>query len=203
MKVTIEANSTLTSEDQGKLINVIATTAPRTVYLPPAASAEDITIKVRLGAGPYSTTIQAASGQAINGVSTYALRIPGQVVELYCDGYTWAVTSECGFIEAGVNANGHYRKCADGTLECWNDALGTLTTEQANGNIWRSATDITWSFPLPFVSTPVVTASADNHSARWAIVNVPSVTEVSVRQFGVLSNATAIGTRARAVGRWV
>ena len=107
-----------------------------------------------------------------------------------------------GIIERGSNANGEYVKYADGTMICWNYAAGAVTTSSATGNIFRSASDTTWTFPVSFSVAPVCSGQADSASVRWLMLNTPTTTGVTFRQAGSVTSASAVETRLMAIGRW-
>lgn len=109
-----------------------------------------------------------------------------------------------GLIERGSNANGEYVRFADGTQVCWNGSLGTLSTDEATGNVFRSAATITWTFPVAFSATPICTANilSASATARWPVTFNPTTTTVVVRQFASVSSATGMNNGATAIGRW-
>ena len=78
-------------------------------------------------------------------------------------------------IETGNNANGNYIKFADGTMIC--TTARTMTYQAA------TYLRLTWTFPIAFSNTPVMTAQVKTLSIT------PTVTQV-----GLLQNTTASPT---------
>lgn len=109
-----------------------------------------------------------------------------------------------GIIERGVgspSSRGEYIRYADGTQICVIYSAGTQDVNSATGNIFRSSTTTTWTFPAAFSVAPVVTAAAES-TVRWAAVSSPSTTSVDFRQFSAAASASNLDTRLVAVGRW-
>ena len=109
-----------------------------------------------------------------------------------------------GIIERGVgspSSRGEYVRYADGTQICVIYSAGTQDVSNASGNIFRSNTTTTWTFPAVFSVAPVVTVAAES-TIRWAAVSVPTTTTVDFRQFSAATSASLLDTRLVAVGRW-
>ena len=103
-------------------------------------------------------------------------------------------------IERGSSASGEYTKYADGTLICYRTGFGGLSTTTAVGSVFRSSSDVTWTFPVPFIATPVVSANAG--VSRWCACDAASLTTATIRQYGPVNSATSVDMNAMAVGRW-
>lgn len=103
-------------------------------------------------------------------------------------------------IERGSSAAGEYTKYADGTLICYRTGFGGLTTTTAVGSVYRSSSDVTWTFPVAFIATPVVSANAG--VSRWCSCDAASLTTATIRQYGPVSSSTSVDMNAMAVGRW-
>ncbi len=105
-------------------------------------------------------------------------------------------------IERGSNANGEYVRYADGTMICVIYAAGVVTTSSATGNIFRSASDTTWTFPSTFSVAPTCSGQADSASVRWLLLNEPTTTSITFRQAGSVTSTSSVQTRLMAIGRW-
>ena len=106
-------------------------------------------------------------------------------------------------IESDSNANGEYVRYADGTQVCWHrDATNRATNVNPTGSYWRTA-GFTYTFPMAFVSTPVV--SGTTHEATTdavsALVRDVTATTCNVRGWGV-NSAQSVQHGYIAVGRW-
>jgi hypothetical protein len=85
---------------------------------------------------------------------------------------------------------------------CWRAGLNVTNASTASGTLFRSSTNATWTFPAAFSVAPVVMADCDNAEC-WAKVGaVPTATNVQVRAFSAVSQATTLALRVSAVGRW-
>jgi hypothetical protein len=104
-------------------------------------------------------------------------------------------------IESGSNANGEYVKYADGTMICWNYALTTQASSTATGNMFRTATVSTWTFPVTFLVDPVVSGQADA-TGRILTIDPASVSAVDFRQHSASSSGTLVGNKLTATGQW-
>lgn len=104
-------------------------------------------------------------------------------------------------IERGSNANGEYVRYADGTQIC-TATLGTSQTcETAAGNLWVSASNVTWTFPIAFSAAPIVSGSVGT-VGRWLGVADPTTTSVDIRQYAAVTSAVAQNAKVTAIGRW-
>lgn len=102
--------------------------------------------------------------------------------------------------EEGENENGQYIRYSDGAQFCWARPF-SQTANISAGSIWRS--DLrSWTYPAPFIDTPIVNASVSSY-ARWAdIGGLPSSEEVSLVQYGYSEGTSAYATSVVAFGRW-
>ena len=104
-------------------------------------------------------------------------------------------------LEKGSNANGEYVRYADGTQICWNYNAGSLTSTTASGSLFRTTTEITWTFPKVFIVAPVAIASP-NLTSRFSAVGAITTTSVDFRHFSAVTAAGAVETMVMAIGRW-
>ncbi len=106
-------------------------------------------------------------------------------------------------IEAGSNANGTYTKFADGTMICVSQAFSS-DSSTAVGSIFRSPSEVSWTFPVAFISTtglivtPSVTANVLTH---WVSSRAIDAATGGYSIWSAVSQ-TARGVRLQAVGRW-
>lgn len=109
-----------------------------------------------------------------------------------------------GIIERGSVSptnRGQYIRYADGTQICWSYNAGDLASSSASGNVFRTTTEVTWTFPVAFIEAPVVTVSTDIAS-RWGAVGAVTSTTVDFRQYSATSVTATFATKIVAVGRW-
>jgi hypothetical protein len=109
-----------------------------------------------------------------------------------------------GIIERGAVSptnRGQYIRYADGTQICWSYNAGDLASSSASGNVFRTTTEVTWTFPVAFIEAPVVTVSTDIVS-RWGAVGAVTSTTVDFRHFSAVTAASTVATKIVAVGRW-
>lgn len=106
-------------------------------------------------------------------------------------------------IERGSNANGEYTKFADGTLECFHPGYTSVPTMVAYGASGLYRGQISWPFPVPFISPPVVTGSGSDSSAFGLVGGGPATTASAAPNYiSTTAAPTSIAIRLRAVGRW-
>jgi hypothetical protein len=138
--------------------------------------------------------------------SDRTLNLPDAAGEMYNQGNILGTVSQSGgvptgaIIERGSNANGEFVKYADGTMICTNNNIGVLTTTSAQGNVFRSTSTLSWTFPVAFSATPSLSASSSS-AARWIGSN-PDSTSGTFHLFFPTSNATNIDIAGLAIGRW-
>lgn len=106
-------------------------------------------------------------------------------------------------VESGSNSNGSYVRLSDGTQICWWDSPG-------------GANPVTWTYPAPFATQPVVTFSTRSTGAQpiiWALDRntnngLPTTTDVTVVGWywdatnTTFSTATSAEVHFIAIGRW-
>ncbi len=91
-RTVADAATTVTITDY--LVAYTTLTAPRTVTLPPAASAQDqvfIIADETGNAGTHAITIDGDGAELINGAATYLLNVARGTVTLYSTGTSWMV----------------------------------------------------------------------------------------------------------------
>jgi len=109
-----------------------------------------------------------------------------------------------GIIERGSVSpanRGQYIRYADGTQICWTYAGGSLTATDLSGSVYRTAATTTWTFPVAFIETPVVTGMTET-STRWVSVGTATATDAVFRHYSAVNAPTGIDTRLVAIGRW-
>jgi phage baseplate assembly protein gpV len=104
-------------------------------------------------------------------------------------------------LEKGSNANGEYVRYADGTQICWNYNAGSLASTSASGSLFRTTTEVTWTFPKVFIVAPVVIASP-NITSRFGAVGAVTTTTADFRHFSAVTAAATVDTMVTAIGRW-
>jgi hypothetical protein len=111
-------------------------------------------------------------------------------------------------IETNTNANGQYIKYADGTLICTStyDAVALAVTS-AVGSIFQMGSEVTWTYPVPFVGAPtpnlnvyrndgtviigVFTRVVTSTNLQWRLWSAPAVAAGNVKTVTLF-----------AIGRW-
>lgn len=119
--------------------------------------------------------------------------------------YSEWMEAGCGIVEASSNANGEYRKLADGTMICYYNDPTLRTASTASGNIYR-ATTITYTFPATFYTgtTPTVVPRVNQSLGTvWMgdSSGTISTTQVSLTMLGSGSGAQGYPGYI-AIGRW-
>lgn len=104
--------------------------------------------------------------------------------------------------EIGENDNGVYIKHANGILECFH----TMATNNQNTSSHYQYGD--WTFPMPYISIPVVIATPFNWTTNGYMVKVkPNLTKCGVLQTIINSNGSfvdKVGDEVclHAIGKW-
>lgn len=110
--------------------------------------------------------VTAATGQYVDEL-VYCL----ETMQLYrCTALpsTWsAVGPGFGIVESGSNSNGSYIKFSDRTMICWGNSAASVTTTNANGNVFYKSATVT--FPAEFVGADptVISRVTQNDSLTW------------------------------------
>lgn len=109
-------------------------------------------------------------------------------------------------IERGGNANGDYIKFADGTMICFRNMSDTIAIDTSLLGGFRSA-NITWTYPVPFVTSPIVQSCA--RASAFGMYSAPSAavsgsfTEAIYNYVSITSSASfARYGSLVAIGRW-
>jgi len=102
----------------------------------------------------------------------------------------------------GSNANGEFVRFADGTLICTRTDLSVTNASTVLGSLFRSSTNVTWTYPSLFVAAPVVSGCVDDPDAWLTTASAPAVNNVALRAVSAVTKAAALNCRALAVGRW-
>lgn len=107
----------------------------------------------------------------------------------------------------GVNENGSYLRLPDGTQICW---LNISVTDQAISDPYSDILytgSRTWTFPMPFISSPVVSCGIFKwgSSASWgSLASRSSISTVTLRGYDITPReaGTTCLIQAIAIGRW-
>lgn len=106
-------------------------------------------------------------------------------------------------IEEGSNANGYYRKWANGTLECWQRTTVNVAVNSAYGSAYLGGWS--WNFPMAFSDHPVVTCSEFKWGtgASWGGVVGVGTTHVNLEVYDLFSRASgSCVVSVYAIGHW-
>ena len=107
-------------------------------------------------------------------------------------------------IERGSNANGEYVRFADGTQICWCLSDTSQTADVAYGNVYRASSDVGFTFPAVFSSSPDVSPSSRyvSGAAHWMVpANTGAAGGTAGRIFSAVSGAVG-KPGIVAIGRW-
>lgn len=107
-------------------------------------------------------------------------------------------------VESGSNSDGQWTRYADGTQMCTSPSFPVDITF-ATGNIFKSDTIPSWTFPAAFVSKDglVCVASSSDNSFTWANSIYTTTTATSAPLVAFSSGSTTNnGIVASAIGRW-
>lgn len=111
-------------------------------------------------------------------------------------------------VETGSNANGTYARFADGTQICWHTSSNADGVNTADGSLFRSASDLTWTYPIAFVSGNApyahIAASRSDRSVGTSATASPTATTHTYRIWAstTLAAAGTVFLRHYAIGRW-
>ena len=119
----------------------------------------------------------------------------------------WSAWTCVGGAQTGyVSDKGHYRKHADGTLECWlRSSLPSLPIDAAYGSLFLGS--MSWVFPHAFSDNyPTVTVGSAQwgSSGSWGATYTTSAASATIRLFDVSARdaSRSIFTNVYAIGRW-
>ena len=147
---------------------------------------------------PYNTsTLSIGGGIPAGAVSAFNLAA--------CPiGWTQVGTQNgTGIVASGNNSNGNYIEFSDGSMTEWFRTSVTSTVNVAYGNIFRDGGN-TFTFPVPFATTPYVTAAPLTSTVAevWGTVdNGLNTTTVVIYQLAHITGATGYPGYV-ATGRW-
>jgi hypothetical protein len=147
---------------------------------------------------------------APNGNTNRTITLPDAAGTVFTQGNIVGTVTESGGIPTGAiiergsvspGNRGQYIRYADGTQICWSYAAASLTATDLTGSVYRTTATSTWTFPVAFIESPVVTGITET-SVRWVSLGTATTTDVSFRHYAAVNSATGIDTRLMAVGRW-
>lgn len=108
-------------------------------------------------------------------------------------------------VDSGANANGYYRKYADGTMECWTRTTADIAIDTVYGLGWYNGY-YTWTFPEPFIDdSAVVTCSHFRTSSNASLPGISVVNKKVASLFVLDATKRELNTydiSIRAIGRW-
>ena len=104
-------------------------------------------------------------------------------------------------VDIVTNSNGVAYKYPDGRMTCEFEIAGVVVNTAA-GAIYRS-TGNNWTFPVAFISAPMVVSAQSSLSNYWCGMNTPTASAVYIQVYGYYSVASPTVTiRLRAEGFW-
>lgn len=103
--------------------------------------------------------------------------------------------------ESGSNANGHWIKYANGTMECYG-ITGTTLTLAAYGSLYDGAVSI--SYPARYVDDNVVNIASVQFSMQsvWCSCTSKSSSQLTVRVIDIAARSGTFLFQWRSIGRW-
>lgn len=121
-----------------------------------------------------------------------------------------AIISNNLIIETGSNANGHYQKRADGTLECWGTkSIGSVAVTTATDNLYINNTNLFVTWPVEFFAIPEAQITISSSSLAAWLQTTNSSGAMSVTQSygfritrGASASLTDVSVSFCAKGRW-
>jgi hypothetical protein len=128
----------------------------------------------------------------------------GREFVVYDNGTYFMMTLGRDYPIGGSNANGRYIRFWEGTMICYatfSASIACTTSNTAVGGFRSSNT--TWTFPFPFVGTPIVVSQAGNANSVSVTTGLLSTTSLEYLHQTITTQAAA--TRVAnliAVGRW-
>lgn len=158
---------TILTTDQGKVINVDATSATRTMTLPSAVTAGDgwaITIRHVGTSTSYRVTIATVSSQTIglpiagNTATSFQLVSYGETCVLVSDGANWHVISHVMGLMLG---SGYHAEVYDNGTQ----TTGTLTPDPEEGNLQKVINGGAFTLAPPAEDCTIVLQITNNASA--------------------------------------
>lgn len=105
------------------------------------------------------------------------------------------------FPQYGSNTNGSFVRLQDGTQICYAASLSFGTVAITAGAIFQG-TEITWTYPAAFTSTPAVSGNDLSSSNIWMTSGSVGTTTARLQLFSYTSIGSARSINAMAVGRW-
>lgn len=115
------------------------------------------------------------------------------------------ILEEVTIVETVENEKGTAIKFSDGTMICTLYDVANITISKAYGNLYQDDS-YTWTYPVPFVSNPVVNLGMfqfGETSASWGACYSNNNTIARFRVYDIVErNAGYAYIKATAIGRW-
>ncbi len=179
-----------------------------TIYEAGGGSEKEDGFTVRLrwtgGDGTFAHTITAANtvGNELTGFIAANLWIGNGAGELVLrldkTNSKWLVLTP-GIWDIGSNSNGEWKKTSEGDLEMTHTD-GTATSSTATGQIFRSTSPITWTYPISVLSIQNRTISGDSNQV-WGGFDTVGLTTLQYRMLSATSR-TGIIPILSVKGKW-
>jgi uncharacterized protein YegP (UPF0339 family) len=160
-------------------------------FIPTATNTTAFTVDVD-GIGP----VNAKTITGVNPPAGYL--IANEPTFLFYDGTNVKVDRQ---IERGSDSNGDYTRYADGSQVCTNNGIPGAETQTVFGVAFSEAANTTWTYPKPFIKSPVVTGDV-KLTSKWLSIEAPGTTNCIYRQLALASNAASHDAVIEAEGYW-
>jgi len=99
------------------------------------------------------------------------------------------IYSELFPVSGSADGRGNYIKYPDGTMIAWVLLTAGTATQ-------------TWTFPIPFMSNPIVTTTAANNAATIATNTNTTTTTIDTQCWTVAGAGSTVNRRSIAIGQW-
>jgi hypothetical protein len=157
---------------------------------------------IKYGDSNYSQ-LSLTTGYCALVLSTGRILVAGSASSGHPILYSDYVEAGAGIVESGSNSNGSWIKFDDGTMIEWFMSAATLTTANANGNIFY-VNSASLTFPAAFIANPNVSmiSGVVTVGVPWAGGAIAlSATAVTLRLCGAAANNAGYYGYI-AIGKW-